>query len=509
MKNNKLLGVILSYTLAVVDVVVALFFIPFLLSALGDTNYGAYKLMQSTASYLSVLDFGIGSTITRYIVKYKVKKQLDEERNFLAMGLLVYGAISLVIMAISLVVAALIPSMYATSIPQDILPMAQTLFLIICVTTVLSLFNHAFNGLLIAYERFSLASLLNIIKILFRVFFIVFGLKIFSSPLLVVTIDAIAEGLLLLFTALYSSIGLKCKPKLSHWDWPLAKEAFIFTLAIFFQSIINQFNTNLDNIVLGVFTTAATVSMYSMVLQIYTLYSTVATSISTVYLPSISAMVFEDKSDDEITDAVIFPSRIQLIILLLVYTGFLILGKDFVGLWINRDGYSDVYGLGCLLLGAATFELSQTTITSVLKAKNILHGRSIILAVFTLLNAVITVALVPVLGPYGAAIGTAFSLVFGYGIVLGWYYARVAKLNMKKYYKSVYAKIVPTALLNLLVGGAFVWIIPVGGVIGFLLKGIVYVITYIAIMYFIAMSKQEKALAGAAFKKIKHKFGRA
>ena len=89
MKTNKFIGVVLSYTLAVVDVIVALFFIPFLLSSLGDTNYGMYKLMQSTASYLSVLDFGIGSTITRYIVKYKVKKQLDEERNFLAMGILI------------------------------------------------------------------------------------------------------------------------------------------------------------------------------------------------------------------------------------------------------------------------------------------------------------------------------------------------------------------------------------------------------------------------------------
>ena len=195
-------------------------------------------------------------------------------------------------------------------------------------------------------------------------------------------------------------------------------------------------------------------------------------------------------------------------VLLLVYTGFLILGKDFVGLWINRDGYSDIYGLACLLLGAATFELSQTTITSVLKAKNILHGRSIILAVFTILNAVITIVLVPVLGPYGAAIGTAFSLVFGYGIVLGWYYAKVAKLNMKKYYKAVYAKIVPSAMLNLLVGGFFVRIIPIDGVIGFLIKGAIYVITYIAIMCFIAMSKQEKALAGSMFRKMKHKLGR-
>ena len=166
MKTNKLLGVALSYTLAVIDVIVALFFIPFLLYSLGDMNYGVYKLMQSTASYLSVLDFGIGSTITRYVVKYKVQNRAEEERNFLAMGLIIYGMISFVVMMIGIVVASLIPAIYSSSIPVNVLPMAQKLFFIICLTTVVSLINHAFNGLLIAYERFSLISLLNISKIL-------------------------------------------------------------------------------------------------------------------------------------------------------------------------------------------------------------------------------------------------------------------------------------------------------------------------------------------------------
>lgn len=492
MKTNKILGVLLNYTLAVVDVLVALFFIPFLLSKLGDSNYGVYKLMQSTASYLSVLDFGIGSTITRYIVKYKVEKKDKKQENFLAMALLIYAVLALSIVFISIVIMIAIPSIYSKSLDPTVYSEAQKVFLVICMTTAVSLFNHAYNGLMVAYEKFALSSGLSIIKIILRVGMIIVGLNIFNSPLTIVIVDFIAELLLLTTSILYARISLNCRPKLYSWDWPLAREAFVFTLAIFVQSIINQFNTNLDNIVLGIYTTTAVISMYSIVLQIYTLYSTIATSISTVYLPSISSKVFEKKSDEEITDSIIFPSRIQLILLLLVFVGFILLGRDFISLWLNRDGYQDVYVLTCILLGASTLELSQTTITSVLKAKNILRGRSIILSVSTVINAIITVLLVPKFGALGAVLGTAFSLVFGYGIALSVYYKKAAHLNMKRFYYKVYFPTVPVALVALAVGYFIINQMKMYGIIGFLLKGFVVLIIYCVFVFLFVLNDSEK-----------------
>ena len=130
--NKKALGIILSYTLIVFDIVVGILFVPFLLRSLGDQEYGLYKLMLSTASYLSVLDFGIGGTITRYVVKFRTEQKRKDEENFLAMGFLIYAVLSLLVLLLAVGLCVAIPRIYAVSIPPEQYRYAQTLFFIIC-----------------------------------------------------------------------------------------------------------------------------------------------------------------------------------------------------------------------------------------------------------------------------------------------------------------------------------------------------------------------------------------
>ena len=110
--NKKVSGVFFSYLLIVIDILVALLFVPFLLDSLGDDEYGLYRLLYSTASYLAVLDFGLGGTITRYIVKFKTEGDLRKQENFMAMGLLIYGVLALATVLVGVVVALIIPTMY-------------------------------------------------------------------------------------------------------------------------------------------------------------------------------------------------------------------------------------------------------------------------------------------------------------------------------------------------------------------------------------------------------------
>ena len=168
-------GIVLSYLLIIVDILVGLFFVPYLIKALGDTEYGVYKLMASTASYLSVLDFGIGGTLTRYIVKYKTEKDKKGEENFSAMGLIIYGFLSVLVVVIAIFVMLIIPYVYSSSIKGQAVKDAQIIFLIICATTAISLFNHGYNGVITAYERFTYNKISNIIKILLRIVLIIFS----------------------------------------------------------------------------------------------------------------------------------------------------------------------------------------------------------------------------------------------------------------------------------------------------------------------------------------------
>lgn len=499
--NKKAMGVLFSYLLIVVDILVALLFVPYLLSSLGDDEYGLYRLLYSTASYLTVLDFGLGGTITRYIVKFKTEGDLRKQENFMAMGLIIYGLLAAATMVVSVVIVSIIPAMYAASIPAEKMTQAQLIFLVMCGSHAITLFSHAYTGLFSAYERFTYTKASNIIKIIVRVLLLIFGLKFFKTALLVALVDFALAATLLVIHCFYARFSVKCKIKLNKWDGSLAKEALVFTSAILIQSVINQFNTNVDSMVLGMFTTTAVVAMYSLVLQLYNMYSGFSTAISTVYLPTISAAVFKGADDKAITAKVIEPSRIQTVVLLLAASGFILFGQDFVLLWVG-PGYENVYLLVCLLMISSVPNLSQNTITSVLKAKNKLHGKTLILVASTVVNFIITLILVPLLGALGAVIGTCFSMILGYSVALNIYYHKVIHINMWTFYKKTYSGIVPATLLCMVVGFGISRILPLTGWLGFVSEALIYVAVFAVAMYFIGLNQGEKQMVRRLLKKI-------
>ena len=503
--NKRTAGVILSYLLIVIDIVVGIVFVPFLLHGLGEDEYGLYKLLFSTASYLSVLDFGIGATITRYIVKFKTEGEKEKEENFAAMGLVIYAVLSAIVIVLAIGINFFIPKMYVSSISASKMGYARILFLLMCTNTAVNLFNHAYNGLLHAYESFAYTKITNILKVLLRVGLIILGVTMKPYAVVIVMVDLLLSVSILIMNIFYTRFKLKCRIKLHKWDKLLAKEALVFTIAILAQSIINQFNSNVDNVVLGIFTTTSVITMYSIALQLYNMYEGLSTAVSSIYLPSISKAVFKGENDDEITRKIIEPSRIQLMILMLALSGFFLFGKDFISLWVGKD-YLEAYLIAGVLLTSSSIELSQNTMTSVLKAKNILHGKTLILGISTLLNAIITVILVPMIGAIGAAIGTAFSMIFGYGLALNIYYQKRAKINMKMYYLQIYKGVIFALPIACVIGYFISRLIECNSYFDFALEAGIYVVIYGVLMLLIGMNKNEKNRVFGMVKKIFGKF---
>ena len=66
-KNELKSGVILSYINLGLGTVIPFIYTPIMLRMLGQAEYGLFSLASSAVSYLSLLSFGFGSTIIRYI----------------------------------------------------------------------------------------------------------------------------------------------------------------------------------------------------------------------------------------------------------------------------------------------------------------------------------------------------------------------------------------------------------------------------------------------------------
>ena len=110
--------------------------------------------------------------------------------------------------------------------------------------------------------------------------------------------------------------------------------------------------------VLGMFKGAATVAIYAIAVQLYSLYIGFSTSISGVFLPKITSMVTQKNSEKEISDIFIKTGRIQFIIMSFVLSGFILFGRQFIHIWAGAD-YDEAYIIALFLFIPGTVPLIQ------------------------------------------------------------------------------------------------------------------------------------------------------
>ena len=72
MKRNELkTGAVLSYINLIIGNLIPFIYTPIMLRLLGQAEYGLYGIASSIMGYLGLLNFGIGSSIVRYLSKYR------------------------------------------------------------------------------------------------------------------------------------------------------------------------------------------------------------------------------------------------------------------------------------------------------------------------------------------------------------------------------------------------------------------------------------------------------
>ena len=280
----------------------------------------------------------------------------------------------------------------------------------------------------------------------------------------------------------------------------LLKEMWVFTFFIFLNQIIDQINWSVDKFLLGRILGTTAVAIYGLGGQINSMYLQFSTSISNVFVPKVNRIVVTSDDNNELTRLFTKVGRVQFIVLALIFTGFIFFGQPFMYFW-GGSGYSESYYTTLWLIIPVTVPLIQNLGVEIQRAKNKHKVRSIIYLFVAIANIFISIPLIYVYGPTGAAIGTAISLIAGNVIFMNWYYYKHIGLNIWYFWKSI-ARFIPSLIIPCIVGVLIMEFVTINSLLILGKWIILYVAVYCLSMYFLGMNQEEKQMVMGPIRKL-------
>lgn len=489
-KSEVKWGALLSYVLIGLNSIYGLIIMPFVLGAIGESEYGVYKTIGAMTATISVMELGLGGTMQKYIAQFRAQKEDKKAYNYSAMCIIQAVVMALAMAVVGLCLFFTLEPVYGNTFTAKEMFRAKQVYIVLVCYVVFHIFENVLFGIISGYNRFIFTNSVKLATLISKILIYLIILPIFKNSLAIVMTMLALEFVIIAAECVYIKFVLKHKVKLYSWDRAIFKETFMYTILLFVQSIIIQFNGNVDNMVIGAVIGTSAVTVYSFAIQIFNMYEQCATSVSGVILPSVTKVVFSGAKPKDLENLVVKYGRAQWAILGAALGGFICLGKEFFSLWLGR-GFEDCYYLALILMVPVTFPLIVNTCLAILKAKNLLLFRTIALAYSAVINVIFTIIGTKLWGFYAAAAGTALSTVIGSVLSLNIYYQIKLKINMLRVYFRIMHKIVlciaiPTVvcfLINPCFNGSW---------LAFIVKAFIFVAIYGVLMILFGLNENEK-----------------
>lgn len=485
-KTSLSISVAISYITLFVSIILAIYYTPYVLEALGDVEYGIRAFATSLVGYLAFLSFGMAPSYLRFVNIVKKEYGEDGEKRinglFLVFYLVVAGA-ALIIggILIVLIVTGVIPLENYTA-PQ------QTLIIVIMAITVLGTmleFPGIFAKLVLTYQKRFIW--LNGVSLLITILSPVLSILVLWLGGRSIAITWVALGISVFTVALnlgYTFFYLKTKVtfKFTAQDKHLFKQIISFSAIVFVISTLSQMGSITDKVVVGFILGAEAVTLF----QISTIFSTYLNSITTavtgVFAPRLTEDAVNGRMDDVqyVHDFVI---KVVTILMCLVVFGFASTGKEFIQAWIGVEKV-EVFYFSLAIMASNLLLASQSFSFYIQRALNKNLIPALLYTVAFIINVGLCIGMTYWLGLWGCIIATAITFLFQ-ALSISVYNSKVIKLKQRTVWLSLLLNAViaaiPTALTYLLFH--FVSLNELTYLQQTLIRGSVFVILFVALEF--------------------------
>jgi len=478
----------------VANLAIMFFLSPFLVRNLGDDAYGFWSLAVSLTGYLGLMEIGVRTSTGRFINYYIGRGEEDRVSQVVNTSLTFYTAISVVLLGAGALLGVFFADIFP-KFPAELSAQAKWIIVLLGLNIWVGFFTGTFMQLLQANDRFDLQNLVAVVVLVLRtagtVAAILAGYGLVTLALVQVG-SGVLGCVLLYFTTVWK--GHPVRLGLRHFKWEMLRELFVFGTWVFVGNVgmrvISYFNAAIIGWLLG----AKEITYYSIALLLVDYSHTLVGYLPRQILEPDLAKAAGRAAKGEMQWLMVKGSRLSMFLAVPVLVGFLVLGQEFIRLWMGPE-YRQSSEILSILSLAAFARLANYMCQSVLNAIGVVRAPAILTGVEAVANILLSVVLVAVfkMGLVGIAIGTLIPMVIFEGVLLAWLTCRSMGMSLLTYFRQT----IPRWAL----AAAILWAISLpiarldwnGRWVQFLIKAAMICLVYSVIGWFLVLSKDERS----------------
>lgn len=502
--NQLKAGVVLNYVIIALNTLVGLAYTPYMLRCLGQNEYGIYSLVSSIIAYLTILDFGFGNAIIRYTAKFKAEGKKQEQWEMFGMFLIVYCIIGLIAFGGGLALYFNVDSLFDRTMTEADLNQARTMMLLLTFNLAFTFPLSVFGSIIAAYENFVFQRIVNILRILISTGVLVLVLAIGYKAVALVIVQTVFNFLTLIINLVYCIKHLKIKISFGHFNLPFIKEISCYSFWIFLNVIMDKVYWGTGQFVLGATSGTIAVAVFSVAILLQQMYMTFSSSIVSVLLPKVTAMVANKTSHHEMSDLFIRTGRIQCLVMTFILCGFIIFGQSFIKIWAGED-YSGAFIITLIFFVSLFIPLIQNTGIVILQARNQMKFRSLLYIVLSMVSLCFQIVLSLNYGVLGCAIAIGGALIIGQGFIMNIYYQTKQHIYITHFWVEIVKTMIAPAIFVCL------WLLLTAKVnfdtiVNIMIGISVFIVLYIPLIWNFSLNSYEKRIVLEPIKKVTGRF---
>ncbi len=488
--GNIAKGALISYVSIFINIVISLVYTPWMIHKIGVSDYGLYSLVSAFLGYF-MLDFGLSGTITRFVSKYRAEGSVVKVANMLGLTAKVYFALDTIIFVVLFILYFFLADIFGGGLTPTEIEKLKVLYCIAGTFSLLSFLFKPVSGAMMAYEYFvenkTLDMLVRVGTVVFIVIMLLLGGNVYHLVLI--------TGFVGFAVALLRYVVFVRKSKLTiNWGYFEKAELmglFSFSVWVLVIQLSQMFRLSLIPTVLGIFNNTTEISVFSVGRSLEGMVYNISAALNGLFLPMV-ARLLQSGDRKGIMDLMIRVGRIQLYIILLIFSGFCVFGDSFLQLWVGETFHNSYY-VFIFLVFVNVISLTLQIGMDLVYAENKIKQTAIRVLISSAIGLVLSIITAPKYGALGCAASTGVALVLTQILYIDFYHRKMG-LDMGHFFKNCHLKIMPLIVLYAILGYVASYNLVIRSWTLLLAAITVYVIGFCIIAWFFLANEYEKNL---------------